>query len=38
MFEPSGYGDTPQSAPSSYEPKGLDAEGYRELEDDDVPF
>ena len=38
VFEPSGYGDTPQSSPNSYEPKGFDAEGYRELEDDDVPF
>ncbi len=38
VFEPTGYGNAPQATPTNYEPKGLDEEGYRELEDDDVPF
>lgn len=39
VFEPSGFGGGAGAvAPKSYEPKGLDEDGYRELEDDDVPF
>ena len=33
IFEPSGF-----QAPEGFSPKGLDDEGYRALEDDDVPF
>lgn len=33
VFEPSGYEDA-----SSFSPKGLDDDGYRALEEDDVPF
>lgn len=33
VFEPSGFGNA-----ESFSPKGLDDEGYRALEDDDVPF
>lgn len=33
-FEPSGYEDNA----SAFSPKGLDEDGYRALEEDDVPF
>lgn len=33
VFEPSGF-----QTPEGFSPKGLDDEGYRALEDDDVPF
>lgn len=33
IFEPSGF-----EAPSGFSPKGLDEDGYKQLEDDDVPF
>lgn len=33
VFEPAGY-----QTPEAFSPKGLDEEGYRALEDDDVPF
>ena len=34
VFEPSGY----EEEASSFSPKGLDEDGYRALEEDDVPF
>lgn len=34
VFEPSGYEDNA----SAFSPKGLDDDGYRALEEDDVPF
>lgn len=34
VFEPTGYEDDV----SSFSPKGLDDDGYKALEDDDVPF
>ncbi|MGB5823701.1 MAG: single-stranded DNA-binding protein [Proteocatella sp.] len=33
VFEPAGF-----KTPEGFSPKGLDDEGYRALEDDDVPF
>ncbi len=33
VFEPTGF-----QTPEGFSPKGLDDEGYRALEDDDVPF
>lgn len=39
VFEPTGFGGgSGASTPATYQPKGLDEDGYRELEDDDVPF
>lgn len=38
VFEPTGFGGASVQNTSTYQPKGLDEDGYRELEDDDVPF